>query len=112
MLSMGLVSGAENDLGSEASGVITRVGSNINHVGVGDRVMVAFTSLFTTRRVVPGKLVAPIPEALDFAEAATLPVAYFTVLHAFLNVARLGNGEVRSQAGSLNPSSESIVPRN
>ena len=75
--------------------MITRVGSAVDHVKVGDRVITLGDGCFATRLVVCGQRVVRIPEELSFEDAATMPAVYTTVVHCLLNVGRLAKGQVR-----------------
>jgi NADPH:quinone reductase-like Zn-dependent oxidoreductase len=92
---MGIVDSPKGGLGLEASGVLTRVGSAIDHVKPGDRVMAMLEGAFATRRVVPGQLVVRIPDALSYEDAATMPAVYATVIHCVINLGQLVRGQVR-----------------
>lgn len=80
--------------GGEAAGVIIEVGSGVTHLHVGQRV-VAFTrtGAFAERLCAPASAVTPIPDALSFDIAATLPLAYGTAMHALTDRAQLARGE-------------------
>jgi len=80
--------------GGEAAGVIIEVGSGVTHLHVGQRV-VAFTrtGAFAERLSAPAAAVTPIPDALSFDIAATLPLAYGTAMHALIDRAQLARGE-------------------
>ena len=80
--------------GGEAAGVIIEVGAGVHHVHVGQRV-VAFTrtGAFAERLRAPASAVTPIPDALSFDVAATLPLAYGTAMHALIDRAHLARGE-------------------
>ncbi|WP_310569660.1 NADPH:quinone oxidoreductase family protein [Gemmatimonas sp.] len=80
--------------GGEAAGVIVEVGTGVNHLHVGQRV-VAFTrtGAFAERLSAPASAVTPIPDALAFEIAATLPLAFGTAMHALIDRARLAPGD-------------------
>lgn len=80
--------------GGEAAGVIVEVGFGLNHLHVGQRV-VAFTrtGAFAERLSAPASAVTPIPDALAFEIAATLPLAFGTAMHALIDRARLAPGD-------------------
>ncbi|WP_169814351.1 type I polyketide synthase [Nocardia mexicana] len=65
----------------EAAGVVTATAPDVTEFAVGDRVFGLFggigSAVTTDHRVL-----ARVPEAWSFAEAATAPVAYLTALHA------------------------------
>ena len=80
--------------GGEAAGVIIEVGAGVHHLHAGQRV-VAFTrtGAFAERLRAPASAVTPIPDALSFDVAATLPLAYGTAMHALIDRAHLARGE-------------------
>jgi NADPH:quinone reductase-like Zn-dependent oxidoreductase/acyl carrier protein len=59
----------------------------------GDRVVAVAGGSLASHVTVPTARVAPLPSNLTFEQAATLPVAGFTALHALLERARLRSGE-------------------
>ncbi|KAF7551441.1 hypothetical protein G7Z17_g5025 [Cylindrodendrum hubeiense] len=100
MIAMGILQGLEECIGLEASGVITRVGSAVDHVKVGDRVLTTYFGLFFTRKVIPGHFVFPIPPGYTFEEAVTLPSVYMTAIHAIINLGGLKKGQIFATVGS------------
>ncbi len=80
--------------GGEAAGVVIEAGSGVNHLHVGQRV-VAFTrtGAFAERLIAPASAVTPIPDALSFDIAATLPLAFGTAMHALIDRAHLAPGD-------------------
>ncbi|KAK5996225.1 Highly reducing polyketide synthase gloL [Cladobotryum mycophilum] len=93
MVAMGILEGVNGTIGYEGAGVVTRVGSNVDHVVVGDRVLMIYNGLFTTRRVIHGGLVFRIPQELSFEGAATMAIVYCTVVHAVINKGELESGQ-------------------
>lgn len=91
---MGIIEGWKHNVGIEASAVVTRVGSAVNHVKAGDRVVAAHRSCFSTRIVIPGLHVCRIPDELGFEDAATMPAVYTTVIHCIINMGQLARGQV------------------
>lgn len=87
--------------GGEAAGVIIEVGSGVSHLQVGQRV-VAFTrtGAFAERLRAPALAVTPIPDALSFDIAATLPLAFGTAMHALVDRACLVPGETMLVLGA------------
>jgi NADPH2:quinone reductase len=66
--------------GLEVSGTVLECSAGVTHVKPGDRVL-AFARKgggFATEIVLPGAIVTPIPDAMDFTTAAAFPVAYGT----------------------------------
>lgn len=92
------------DLGGECSGRIVRVGSEVHDLQVGQRVVAIAPHSFATHTTTAATLVLPIPEELDFAEAATLPIVHLTTYFALHETARLREGErvlIHSAAGGI-----------
>ncbi|WP_437275956.1 type I polyketide synthase [Sorangium sp. So ce375] len=90
--SLGMYPGPRFELGSECAGVIVSAGASVA-LTAGTRVVAAVPGSLSSRVVAPAALVAPIPESLGFAQAATLPVAFLTAIHALEGLARLGRGD-------------------
>lgn len=81
--------------GFEVSGVVTRIGEDVDELKPGDRVMAALEhGGYAEEVVVPSTHVLPIPEGMDFTTAAAFPVAYGTTHLALMYRARLEPGEV------------------
>lgn len=82
-------------LGLELAGVVSRVGSQVRNVSVGDRVVgVATEGCFSTHVVLLDSLVVEIPKDLDFEEAATMPACYTTAVQALIDVGQMKKGQV------------------
>lgn len=95
-------------LGNEAAGVVSRVGSGVPDLKVGDRVvyMCGFESVgcFHTYGRVQWQNVVKIPDSLSFEIAAGLPCVYSTVLYGLYDIARLSEGEkilIHAAAGGV-----------
>lgn len=95
-------------LGNEAAGVVTRIGSSVPDLKVGDRVvyMCGFESVgcFHTYGRVQWQNVVKIPDSLSFEIAAGLPCVYATVLYGLYDIARLSKGEtilIHAAAGGV-----------
>ncbi len=100
---------------SDAAGVVSAVGSKVQGIKAGDRVLTHFVAgwqdgpyreeyLRTTlgtpgpgmaaeRVALPGQAVLPIPECYDFAQAATLPIAALTAWSALVTEGRVAAGQ-------------------
>ena len=73
-------------------------------MAIGDRVMAFAPAALGTRAVTVADAVASIPPQLGFAAAATLPVAFVTVIYALQNLAQLEPGEtvlIHAAAGGV-----------
>jgi len=81
--------------GLEVSGTVLETAPGVTHVKCGDRVL-AFARKgggFAEEVVLPGAIVTPIPETMDFVTAAAFPVAYGTAHFALEHRGRLAAGE-------------------
>ncbi len=113
MKAMGVYPGLDPNaaiaLGGECAGVVTAVGAGVEEFKRGDEV-VAITpsfnhvSLFRAFVTVPAVLVGRKPEALSFAEAATIPAAFLTAHYALNHLGRMSAGErvlIHSASGGV-----------
>ncbi len=94
---MGIISsGSANvDLGLETSGLVCRVGPNVDNVAIGDRVFaLAPHGCITTNPVLPASLCVKIPASMSFEEAATMPICFATSIQSLINVGQLEKGQV------------------
>lgn len=93
----------EHSLGLECAGVVTAVGEG-SALAVGERVFACAPGALASHVVAPAASAGRMPDRMTFAEAATLPVAFFTVHHALDHLARLTAGEtllVHGAAGGV-----------
>lgn len=82
-------------LGLEVAGEVLECGAGVTHVSPGQRVM-AFARAgggYASEIVLPGEIVTPIPDAMDFITAAAFPVAYGTAHFALTHRGTLQAGE-------------------
>lgn len=79
-------------LGYESCGTISKVGSAVRNLSVGDRVYCSSSGSFTTKLVLNAKLCVKIPKTLSLNDAATMPSVYCTVIHCLQDVARMHKG--------------------
>lgn len=91
---MGGIELSKPTLGHEASGVVRGIGPNVKNLEVGDRVLLAGRSTFSTSITVSEVLCAKIPDEMTFVEAASMPVVYATAMQALMTVGRLEKGQV------------------
>ncbi len=81
--------------GLEVAGTVMQVGDGVTHVTPGQKVM-AFSRRgggYASEIVLPGAIVTPIPDAMDFATAAAFPVVYGTAHFALTHRGQLAPGE-------------------
>ena len=92
-ITMGIVAGDEHSLGGEGAGIVTRVGANVHSFRPGDRVVVMFPGTLANKVQVPYHCAHLIADSMSFEEAASLPIAYLTSLHALFDLANLKKGQ-------------------
>jgi NADPH:quinone reductase-like Zn-dependent oxidoreductase/acyl carrier protein len=80
-------------LGLECAGIVRAVGPGVVDFGPGDCVAAIAPAALATDVITTAATVMRVPEGLDFAAAATLPVAFVTVIYALGHLARLQAGE-------------------
>lgn len=80
-------------LGLEFAGVVSRVGSSVTHLQVGDAVMGFGSSCFASHIVTRADAVAPMPQGWAFEAAATVPTVFLTVYYALKQLADVQPGE-------------------
>ncbi|MGE0769974.1 MAG: NADPH:quinone oxidoreductase family protein [Hyphomicrobiaceae bacterium] len=88
--------------GLEVAGVVDEVGAGVTHVKAGDRVL-AFARLaggFAEEIVLPGGIVTPIPDKMDFETAAAFTIAYGTAMFALDYRGHLKAGETLAVLGA------------
>jgi NADPH:quinone reductase-like Zn-dependent oxidoreductase len=88
----GIIPYAEDGLGLDASGVISRVGPDVKDLYVGDRIMCLGSGTIATHVVTSEALCERIPSNVSFENAATLPSAFATAL-SLENIAHLQSGQ-------------------
>ena len=80
--------------GHEAAGTVAGVGEGAGRFNVGDKVIITpATGAFAERCAVPEQLAMPVPNGLDFAQAAGFTITYSTSYHALRQHAGLQDGE-------------------
>ncbi|KAF3481104.1 uncharacterized protein GIQ15_03863 [Arthroderma uncinatum] len=95
-------------LGSEGSGVVTRVGARVQGFKPGDRVIYmdghTKTGAFQTYGRSLQNLAALMPDNMSFEVAASLPSIYITSIYGLYEVAKLSKGDtilIHSAAGGV-----------
>jgi NADPH2:quinone reductase len=80
--------------GNEAAGVLSAIGDGVKGFAVGDRVVVMPQGgAFAEKCVVDASKCMPLPEGLDFDQAAGFTVTYGTSYHALKQSTKLQAGE-------------------
>jgi NADPH2:quinone reductase len=82
-------------IGFEASGVVERVGADVKHLKVGDRVAYGQSPIgaYAEARNVPGHQVVKIPDGVSFEQAAAIMLKGLTVQYLFRQTYRLQEGQ-------------------
>lgn len=80
-------------LGLEFAGIVSRTGSRVRDLQVGDKVMGFGSACFASHVVTRSNAVALMPEDWSFDAAATVPTAFFTAYYALSHLAGLQPGE-------------------
>jgi len=81
------------NLGLEFAGMVKAVGQRVQGFAHGQRVVGFGPASFGNRVVTRAECLCPIPPALSFEAAATIPSAFLTVHYALSYLARLEEGE-------------------
>ncbi|KAL1970828.1 hypothetical protein VTN77DRAFT_2662 [Rasamsonia byssochlamydoides] len=99
---------AAADMGSEAAGVVTRLGSAVNEFNIGDRVVfmnsLADGGCFKTFGRSSADVVAKLPDSVSYEAAASLTCVYSTAIHGLYDIAKLSKGEsilIHAAAGGV-----------
>jgi acyl transferase domain-containing protein/NADPH:quinone reductase-like Zn-dependent oxidoreductase/pimeloyl-ACP methyl ester carboxylesterase/acyl carrier protein len=105
LIAMGSIQLADSFLGLEVAGVITELGTEARGFSLGDKVYALSTEPgFSNEIIVPQDFVGHIPEALSFAEAASIAVVYTTCWYALVHLAHIKAGDkvlIHSGGGSV-----------
>ncbi len=102
------------ELGSECAGVISAVGANVERFQVGDPVVAVGLGSFASHVITPARYVAPKPENLTFAEAATIPSAFLTSYYALHHLAKIKAGDhvlIHAAAGGVGLAAVQLAQR-
>ena len=89
----GAVGGAGAIVGLECAGEVESLGEGVTDFVVGDRVMCSARHALAEYAVTDAGRAIKLPQAMDFAKAATLPVALQTMHNAMVTAGRLKKGE-------------------
>lgn len=79
-------------LGLEFSGVVTRIGSQVEHLHAGDKVMGFGASCFASHVITQADAVSQMPENWSFEAGATVPTVFLTVYYALKQLAGFTTG--------------------
>ncbi|WP_214104276.1 type I polyketide synthase [Acrocarpospora catenulata] len=80
-------------MGSEAAGVVLEVGSEVDDLCPGDRVMGLAEAAFGPVVVMEARALVKVPAQISFEQAATIPVTFLTSYYGLMDLAGLKPGE-------------------
>ena len=101
-------------VGMEASGVVRRVGSEVDSCAAGDAVAFTQGGCIANRVVVRDYLVFPKPRALSLEEASSVLSVYVTAYYSLVHLARLGAGQrvlIHSAMGGVGQAAIALAKR-
>ncbi|MCS7479349.1 type I polyketide synthase [Umezawaea endophytica] len=104
MNTLGMYPGDAGLMGLEAAGVVLAVGSDVDRLAVGDRVMGMMDASFGPVALADHRMVCPMPDGWSFAEAAAVPLVFLTALYGLNDLGGLKPGEsvlVHAAAGGV-----------
>ena len=115
MSALGIYPGVDKgfaSLGVECAGVVSRIGSEVDHITVGDKVMGMAWHTMASHAIMKASLMRKIPAGMSFTDAATIPVVFLTSYYALVTLGRLKKGErvlIHSATGGVGLSSIQIA---
>jgi polyketide synthase 12 len=102
LIALGMYPGAAT-IGGEGAGVVLELGSEVQDLAVGDRVMGLLPGLGSVS-IADRHLVVRVPVGWSFAQAASVPVVFLTAYYGLIDLAGLRSGEtvlVHAGAGGV-----------
>ncbi|KAH8800666.1 putative polyketide synthase [Xylogone sp. PMI_703] len=107
LVAMGIVrhnAGEHTPLGIEFAGIVRKVGTSVDQIHIGDRVVCWAPGALATRVTVPKTACLRIPNNLTFEEASSMPTVYGTAIRSIMEIGRLTPNQsilIHSGAGGL-----------
>lgn len=101
-------------LGYEVAGRVTRIGSEVKHVRIGDDVMARVSGGFCGRVTASAVHVVKKPSSLTAEQAAGVPLVFVTAWYGLYHLARLTDGEtvlIHSAAGGVGNAAIQLAKR-
>ncbi|MGZ4306726.1 MAG: quinone oxidoreductase family protein [Solirubrobacteraceae bacterium] len=102
-------------VGYLSAGIVSEVASGVEGLAVGDRVVALnFAGSHAARRVAPAIMTWPIPDALDAAHAACVPVAFGTAYECLFTAGNLAEGQtalIHAGAGGVGMAAIQLAKR-
>lgn len=94
----------DGGLGGEGAGTVLEVADDVTSLSPGDRVMGVFPGAFGRMAVADHRMLMPIPDEWNFAEAASVPGVFLTAYYALFHVRKLAKGQrilIHAAAGGV-----------
>ena len=102
ILALGQLAG--NHLGQECSGVVTKVGPNVQTIKQGDRICAISGSTIANLARCKADCAVLIPDSMSYPQGASIPIIYCTAQYCLAHVARLRPDEtilIHAAAGGV-----------
>jgi NADPH:quinone reductase-like Zn-dependent oxidoreductase len=110
---LGMYPGDPGPLGNECVGIVTQVGAGVN-LAVGQQLAGMVVGAFRTYVTADARLLAPVAAGLTTQEAATVPIAFMTAVHALDDLAKLAPGQrvlIHAGAGGVGLAAIQVAQR-
>ncbi|GLZ27949.1 hypothetical protein Lesp02_01390 [Lentzea sp. NBRC 105346] len=104
LIALGMYPEPTTTLGSEGAGVVVELGSEVDDLTIGDRVLGLLPGAFGPFAVTERRWLARMPEGWTFEQAAAVPTAFLTAAYALRDLAEVRAGEsvlVHAAAGGV-----------
>lgn len=91
-------------IGIECSGIVSRIGSKVQSLAIGDRVCAMSHGAYSSVARCAATSAARIPASMSFTTAASIPVVYCTAYYGLVELGRLCEGEkvlIHAAAGGV-----------
>src|SRR5579863_583786 len=114
MNAAGVYPGGPIPFGAECAGTIAATGEGVHDLRPGDEVMAIASGSFSAFVTADARAVIPKPAALNFGQAATIPIAFLTAYYSLNQLARLSKGErvlIHAAAGGVGLAAVQIAQR-
>jgi NADPH2:quinone reductase len=102
-------------VGYLSAGTVSEVGAGVEGIAIGDRVVALNAAgSHATRRAVPAAMTWPIPDGLDAARAACVPVAFGTAQECLFTAGNLAEGKtvlIHAGAGGVGMAAIQLAKR-
>jgi acyl transferase domain-containing protein/NADPH:quinone reductase-like Zn-dependent oxidoreductase/acyl carrier protein len=94
MVALGLLDGGPREpFGGEGAGVVIEVGSDVEGLAVGERVMGLVEGAFGPLAIADHRMIVRVPDGFSFVQAASVPIAFLTAYYGLVELAGLQRGE-------------------